>query len=626
MNSESEGSGASSDPGVQMVNQLLGQRKSNDARLQPMTFDLEDMAILALNAYTRGLDENSDYLLWMSVYYDRRPLCQRHTRSDGNQMPKYAEGIALTRLMTGSTLNNDKDEKIWKWLDGHTAEDGLLYKLPNQADAYGNGRAILARILDYRLTGSEKQRQMIEKAIDTLWNAVYVHGDRKKRDSYCTFPRVWDGGSQVLADTAGWPIYNASIITAMANWYELTDNPKALDLAGWTTNSILRGGEIAEDGGWVGWFHPFVHAGLAMLKYALVTDNKALCQRMRGFYESGRQWGTSYGFFPEVSGPLLGEDDIWVSRIGNEGCCTADMVCMAGQLSQAGLGDYWDDVDRYLRNQLTEIQMKRTGFLDRIPANNIFMMAIRPEQREGQIDDFTRYIGSLAGWAGPNDFAGPAHLWLQQCCLGNAGRAIYAGFQSIVSKQGDMYKVNLPINRSTKQLDVDSYLPWEGKVVVNVKEPVKLAVRMPEFVSLENVVAKVNGQQVDRSGYWTGRYVDFRCEVGDSVELLFPVPEYSQEFALPGRPDLVLKHSVVDEDSGGGLDVPRSTKETPAAAVDEIMKPVRYKLTYRGNTVVDIAPKGTIYPLYERDQMRRGQAPMAPYNRYVPNAELFNWH
>ena len=93
------------DPGAQLVEQLLAHRRNENARNQPMSFDLEDMAILSLNAYTRALDENSDYLLWMAAWYDRRPLAQRHTHSDGNQMPKYAEGIALMRLMTGSTLN-----------------------------------------------------------------------------------------------------------------------------------------------------------------------------------------------------------------------------------------------------------------------------------------------------------------------------------------------------------------------------------------------------------------------------------------------------------------------------------------------------------------------------------------
>ena len=91
-------------------------------RAGSLSFDLEDMAILSLNAYTRALDENSDYLLWMAAWYDRRPLAQRHTHSDGNQMPKYAEGIALMRLMTGSAMNREIDAKIWKWIDDHTAE------------------------------------------------------------------------------------------------------------------------------------------------------------------------------------------------------------------------------------------------------------------------------------------------------------------------------------------------------------------------------------------------------------------------------------------------------------------------------------------------------------------------
>ena len=110
------------DPGAQLVEQLLAHRRTEKARRQPMSFDLEDMAILSLNAYTRALDENSDYLLWMAAWYDRRPLAQRHTHSDGNQMPKYAEGIALMRLMTGSAMNREIDAKIWKWIDDHTAE------------------------------------------------------------------------------------------------------------------------------------------------------------------------------------------------------------------------------------------------------------------------------------------------------------------------------------------------------------------------------------------------------------------------------------------------------------------------------------------------------------------------
>ena len=609
------------DPGAQLVEELLAHRRTEKARWQPMSFDLEDMAILSLNAYTRALDENSDYLLWMAAWYDRRPLAQRHTHSDGNQMPKYAEGIALMRLMTGSTMNREIDAKIWKWIDDRTGEDGLIYKQPGQADAYGNGRALLARILEHRLTGSAGQPDAIEKTIDTLWDKVYVQGDRDAPDSYCIFPRVWDGGSQVNADTADWPIYNASLITPMVKWYEMTGSSRALDLARWMTNSILRDGEIAEDGSWQGWFHPFVHAGIAMLEYARVTKDEVLCRRMRGFYESGRSQGTSHGVFPEQPTGL------WVSKIGNEGCCTVDMCNLAVALSRAGLGDYWDDVDRYLRNQLTEAQMKRTDFLERIPKSNIVHIPIRTELQEAEIKDFTRYIGSLSGWAAPNDYASAAHLWMQQCCTGNIGRAIYAGFESIVTREDNFHNINLLINRSTKELDIDSYLPWEGKVVVSVKHPVKLAVRMPHYVALQDVVTKLNGMAINRSLAWNGRYVQFSCKAGDTIELLFEVPEYTQTFAWPGRPELVLKHSITDENSGGGMDNPRTVHEANKnpELVKELLEPVEYKITYRGNTVVDIEPDGSIYPIYERDHMRLGKAPISRYERFVPTEDLVNW-
>ena len=39
-----------------------------------------------------------------------------------------------------------------------------------------------------------------------------------------------------------------------------------------------------------------------------------------------------------------------------EGCCLADITALAVRLSDAGVGDYWEDVDQYVRNQLVEQQ------------------------------------------------------------------------------------------------------------------------------------------------------------------------------------------------------------------------------------------------------------------------------
>ena len=42
-----------------------------------------------------------------------------------------------------------------------------------------------------------------------------------------------------------------------------------------------------------------------------------------------------------------------------------------------------------------------------------------------------------------------------------------------------------------------------------------------------------------------------------------------------------------------------------------------YELHLRGNTIVGAAPKGTIYPLYERQHLRQNHAPMKRVTRFV---------
>ena len=47
---------------------------------------------------------------------------------------------------------------------------------------------------------------------------------------------------------------------------------------------------------------------------------------------------TRFGVFPTGNG-------------GTEGCTLADMVGLAVALTDAGMGDYWDDVEQYARER-----------------------------------------------------------------------------------------------------------------------------------------------------------------------------------------------------------------------------------------------------------------------------------
>ena len=46
-----------------------------------------------------------------------------------------------------------------------------------------------------------------------------------------------------------------------------------------------------------------------------------------------------------------------VRSLGGEGCRAGDVVALAIQLTDAGVGDYWDDVDNYFRNGLIEFRI-----------------------------------------------------------------------------------------------------------------------------------------------------------------------------------------------------------------------------------------------------------------------------
>ena len=251
------------------------------------------------------------------------------------------------------------------------------------------------------------------------------------------------------------------------------------------------------------------------------------------------------------------------------------------KLTKLGAGEYWEDVDRCVRNQFVENQITRTDWVDRMPADaepnpyRITRGKIWSLQLwEDETDAVERAVGSWAGWAAAND---GRHLRLMQCCIGNAGRSMYYVWDSIVTKERDTVRVNLHRNRASRWLDVESHLPYAGKVVLRLKETANLAVRIPEWTDRRGVTCRLNGQEQEFA--WSGSYIKLSgLEEGDEVIVEFPMRQVTVFKEIGDRP---------------------------------------YKLVIKGNTVVDISPEGTIYPLYQRDHYMQDKAPVKRVNRFV---------
>ena len=187
----------------------------------------------------------------------------------------------------------------------------------------------------------------------------------------------------------------------------------------------------------------------------------------------------------------------------SELCEVADMIALALKLSVLNIGDYWDDADRWIRNMFAEGQLTRCDWIGR------FALMGYEETREADVRDSIlhqeyqttdrvpeRNLGAFAGWPKANDWYVGQGVGIMHCCTGNGARTLYYVWDSIVTGDASEARINLLLNRASEWLDVHSYLPAEGKLVLKIKKTQRVAARMPEWVDLNRVRATVRGKEV----------------------------------------------------------------------------------------------------------------------------------
>ena len=144
--------------------------------------------------------------------------------------------------------------------------------------------------------------------------------------------------------------------------------------------------------------------------------------------------------------------------------------------------------------------------------------------------------------------------------------------------------MNLLLNRASSWADVDSHIPYTGRVDVKVKQPLELFVRIPEWATPDQVRCVVGAQ--NRPLRVRNRYVQVGAvKPTEVVTLTFPIAERVDEMSIEKQ---------------------------------------KYTLIRKGNEVVHIDPQGTECPLYQRAHYRENQAPSKKVTRFV-SRETMEW-
>lgn len=565
----------------------------------PDTLDLAERAKLGLRHFLSIIDEAHGYEMPLTIDFDySKPSIRFHMNSLGGCQAKALEAMCYERLMTGSCEDLEKEAKMIDMMLSLLGEDGLMW-VPGGPDkpwidirepfayVHGQGRMLRAMIAWYQYTDDPVWKDHIARLVEGLDKKMVVH-----KGDYAYFPVYgWHEGEYTRScyTRRGWKdtvepptekfgeegsLFNhqGHVAGALANWYRLAGDEDAFRLSGELVRFLSKpqfwadypagdypGVAGAEHAHWQGHFHGHINTLRAILEYAVAANDSRLKQFVRDGYEWARQ--------------------AQLARIGIvgdwQGCGIGRLIGLAVKLTDAGVGDYWEDVDLYVRNMGTEMQV--------IPEDVKYLREVCNGKPQPP-DDISCVSGddiaerSVGGYFG---FRNTPGVWL--CCSPHGNMGLFYAWDGTIRGDGRTARINLLLNRASPWMDVDSYLPYEGKVVLRNKTAGEVLVRIPLYVQTKTVRARVGRRTVTPK--WFGRYLRVEdLKPRDVVTIQFLVNETTESWKCPGP----------------------------------------YQLQLRANTVVEMDPSpGTMtevagHVLYQHQpDYRSGKAPMKSVTRYV---------
>jgi hypothetical protein len=539
----------------------------------PASLDLVERARLGINGLMGTLDPDVDFEPYFLTFFAARPAYFVHWSSlVSGVLPKYAGAMALLRCMSGSDDQRDVEQGMLASVLNNCAEDGLIYdrvdaRRPwNVGVGYGrkswnedysclagDGELVCALDWHYQLSGDDEWRRRMKRAAERMLELAVVKND------FAYYPNVGCGNDFSYPRKSGWvhtdepqgpqeggegatTFYLALPLRGLVRWYRHSGDECMIDMcrkmAAFITLPKFWGGAVELEPSygparahWWGHVHGTLKALRGLLEYAIVADD----YRVKRFVRDGYEWGR------HNIEPRLGLDN------GLEGCATADLVALGIQLSDAGIGDYWDDVDAVVRNSLCEAQVTDIDALRHIGE-------VSPERPHGAAwgaaydwrfgsgilyaplpgqecteHVLERSIGAFACNLIGGRYQSPFQM---HCCTANGNQAFYYAWEAVARGQGEDAVVNLWFNRFSPWVDVESYLPYEGKLVLRAKLARRLSVRVPAWVRRSQLVCKVNEHVVTPS--WAGAYLLLRdLPAGAVVTLAFPLERETVTLPIP---------------------------------------------------------------------------------------------
>lgn len=531
----------------------------------PDTLDLTRHARLAIRHMTANHDHETGYPYFYIHVHAETPYASHNAWDLIDVTSRYIDSLILTRQMTGDDHGADVEQAYRRLLIANiNPDDGLAYRpqtpyAVGEAEMFDQSRAVTALTTWYMQEKSEEVRGHLRKMVDGLWNSAIHIAKRRTGYAYCFFPYAAKFTDAWNPATPGEPAcYNGgALILPLVKAAEATGDEKTLELARRFLHYIVDETPIFRRDGsfWpdemhlaAGHFHTRTLAMIGILRYGLLTGEREYVEWTKKAFDWAMTQSGPFGWFPEG----IGTEDFYTTK-HSETCNITDMVHLAVKLAEAGYPEYWGHAERFIRNHLIESQWTREDWLKPMDTKGMDDDAIASRRTMNE-----RLMGGYVGRSLPHEFA--ADGMMMGCCCGAGPRALFLAWDHILTRRDDggLY-VNLHLNRFSKEADILSWLPHEGRVDVHLRGKGPLNIRIPEGAESALMVQQ-NGAPADCTR--VNGYIHLGdAALGDRISLHWPLKIKEREQPLYNWP---------------------------------------LQIKWRGDTIVHLSPEGKRLPLYQR--------------------------
>ncbi len=532
-------------------------------------YNLKEDAKLALNYIDGMTDRKYDYLpFWLTLPH-KKPAEAEHCRVDDAELVgSWLEAVDSIIGILGKVGNS---EELYNGLRGQVlsnwGEHGLRFhkKYPwthtihSSFHEMGYILPALNRLVKNNPDDKEAEKRaselvrgmrsiVIERKIRTFWS-----GDTAERDPIYEFPNdvyLWDGGFDPSRHTGRGEqaIRNAVMLHSLVDRYCIANDEVALDLAKGLANQLLGVSRYFNyKYEYFGHVHSATWVAAGLIYLGRVTGNRRYLNAGECIYKYSRSMTSSFGWVPEYAQWHAPDQEHC------ETCCIKDMILCCDELIKCGKTEYWNDLNLFARNQLTENQIKYTGY---VVCDNT-----RDDENGRTYRDLDkRFIGGYSGGSEPNSISLVRFRSIAGCCVGTAPMALGMVWNNTVTEENGILTVNVHTEKETDKYALTHEMPDNGIISLALKAPASAGFRLYDWMG-KDVKLTVNGKAVEAKEANGILYAE-NLNAGDVVTLSFPIETVEKKEFFAGK---------------------------------------EYTEFWRGGDMIDILPHGDHVRLYQRD-------------------------